>query len=191
MTRCGWVENTFDQYIAYHDQEWGVPVHDDYKHFESLTLESAQSGLSWATILRKRGGYREAFADFDFEKVASFDQVKYEELLLNPAIIRNKLKIAATINNAQKFLEVIEEFGSFDNYIWRFVDGKPIVSHWKDHKVAPGKSALSDQISKDLKKRGFKFVGSTTIYSQLEATGLMNNHIVSCFRHQEIINSYK
>lgn len=190
MKRCAWVENTFDEYIAYHDQEWGVPVHDDRKHFESLTLESAQSGLSWATILKKRAGYREAFADFDFEKVASFDQQKYEELLLNPGIIRNKLKIAATINNAQKFIEVIEEFGSFDNYIWRFVNGEPIVNQWVDHKSAPSKSALSDQVSKDLKKRGFKFVGSTTIYSQLEASGLMNNHTVNCFRYQEIIDSY-
>ena len=190
MTRCGWVENTFDAYITYHDEEWGVPVHDDQVHFEFLTLESAQSGLSWATILRKRAGYRKAFADFDFEKVASFDDQKYQELLLNPEIIRNKLKISATINNAQRFIEVIEEFGSFDAYFWRFVDGKPIVNHWEDHKTAPSTSALSDQVSKDLKKRGFKFVGSTTIYSQLEATGLLNNHIVSCFRHQEIQDSY-
>ncbi len=129
-------------------------------------------------------------ADFDFEKVASYDQQKYEELLLNPEIIRNKLKISATINNAQRFIEVIEEFGSSDNYIWRFVDGQPIVNHWKDHKAAPSKSDLSDQVSKDLKKRGFKFVGSTTIYSQLEATGLMNNHTVDCFRHQKIQELY-
>lgn len=190
MTRCGWVENTFDAYVAYHDQEWGVPVHNDRIHFEFLILESAQSGLSWATILRKRAGYKKAFADFDYEKVASFDTNKYEELLSNPEIIRNKLKIGATINNAQRFIEIIEEYGSFDEYIWRFVEGKPIVNHWKDHKSAPSTSDLSEKVSKDLKKKGFKFVGSTTIYSQLEATGLLNNHIVSCFRHQEILNSY-
>jgi len=190
MIRCGWAENTFDAYVKYHDEEWGVPVHDDITHFEFLTLESAQSGLSWATILKKRAGYRKAFAEFDFQQVASYDQKQYELLLQNSEIIRNKLKIGATINNAQRFIEVIEEFGSFDNYIWRFVDGKPIVNHWEDHKTAPSTSPLSDQVSKDLKKRGFKFVGSTTVYSQLEATGMLNNHIVSCFRHQEVQNGY-
>ena len=190
MERCKWAENTFEAYTRYHDEEWGVPVHDDRVHFEFLTLESAQSGLSWATILKKRAGYREAFADFDFEKVASYGEEQYQALLQNPGIIRNKLKIGATINNAGRFIEVINEFGSFDNYIWRFVDGTPIVNHWKRTDEAPSKSALSDTISKDLKKRGFKFVGSTTIYSQLEATGLMNNHLVTCFRHQEIQELY-
>ncbi|MEL7144935.1 MAG: DNA-3-methyladenine glycosylase I [Bacteroidota bacterium] len=190
MKRCKWAENTFDAYTKYHDEEWGVPVHDDRVHFEFLTLESAQSGLSWATILKKRAGYRKAFADFDFEKVASFDESQYQLLLQNPEIIRNKLKIGATINNAARFIAVIEEFGSFDEYIWRFVDGKPIVNYWKATDADPSKTALSDIISKDLKKRGFKFVGSTTVYSQLEATGLLNNHLVSCFRHAEVQQLY-
>lgn len=190
MTRCGWVENTFDEYIAYHDEEWGVPVHDDRLHFEMMTLESAQSGLSWATILKKRAGYKKAFANFDFEIVSRFDENRYFDLLQNDEIVRNKMKIMATISNAQRFIEIVEQFGSFDNYIWRFVDGTPIVNHWEDHRSAPSTSDLSDTISKDLKKRGFKFVGSTTIYSQLEATGLINNHIVSCFRHQEVQELY-
>ena len=190
MKRCQWAENTFEAYTRYHDEEWGVPVHDDRIHFEFLTLESAQSGLSWATILKKREGYRQAFAEFDYEQVASFDQARYEALLQNPSIIRNKLKIGATINNAGRFIDVIEEFGSFDAYIWRFVDGQPIVNHWTETNPGPSKSELSDKISKDLKKRGFKFVGSTTIYSQLEATGLLNNHLVSCFRHEEVQKLY-
>lgn len=186
MTRCKWVENSFEEYIKYHDEEWGVPVHDDRTHFEFLTLESAQAGLSWATILKKRSGYSEAFANFDFEQVALFDKKKEEALQQFSGIIRNKLKIGATVNNAQRFIEVIEKYGSFDRYIWDFVDGKPIVNHWKTTTDVPATTPLSDKISKDLKKRGFKFVGSTTIYSQLQATGLINDHTVDCFRHSEV-----
>ncbi len=186
MKRCAWVENTFDQYIKYHDEEWGVPVHDDKTHFEFLTLESAQAGLSWATILRKRAGYQKAFANFNYQEVALFDKKKEEELIQFEGIIRNKLKVAATVNNAQRFIEVIESHGSFDKYIWDFVDGKPIVNHWKTTDEVPATTPLSDKISKDLKKRGFKFVGSTTIYAQLQATGLVNDHTVDCFRHGEV-----
>lgn len=186
--RCAWCENTFDEYIQYHDEEWGVPIHDDKKQFEFLVLESAQAGLSWSTILKKRKGYREAFANFDVEKVARFDEMKVRELLSNPEIIRNELKIRSAINNAQRFIEVQEEFGSFDEYIWSFVDGEPIQNSWEDLKEVPATTDLSDKLSKDMKKRGFKFLGSTTLYAHMQATGLVNDHVVSCFRHQEVKN---
>ena len=184
--RCGWVEGQFDEYIKYHDEEWGVPVHDDKTHFEFLILESAQAGLSWATVLRKRQGYLEAFANFDVEKVARYDEKKIQELLIFDGIIKNQLKIRATVNNAQRFLEVQEEFDGFDNYIWRFVDGKTIVNHWKEHRECPATTKESDALSKDLKKRGFKFVGSTVMYAHMQACGLVNDHTVDCFRYNEV-----
>ncbi|HKK46190.1 MAG TPA: DNA-3-methyladenine glycosylase I [Balneolaceae bacterium] len=184
--RCDWCEGTFEEYVRYHDDEWGVPVHDDKIQFEFLTLESAQAGLSWSTILKKRKGYREAFADFDVEKVARFDEKKIRQMLENPGIIRNELKIRSAINNAQRFIEIQEEFGSFDQYIWRFVDGKPIQNHWESLSEVPANTKRSEKLSKDLKQRGFKFVGSTTIYAHMQATGLINDHLVSCFRHAEI-----
>ncbi len=184
--RCAWCENTFDQYIRYHDEEWGVPVHDDQKQFEFLVLESAQAGLSWSTILKKRAGYRAAFANFDVEKVARFDEERVQEMLNNPEIIRNELKIRSAINNAQRFIEVQGEFGSFDEYIWSFVDGEPIQNEWEQMNQIPVTTSLSDKLSKDIKKRGFKFLGSTTVYAHMQATGLVNDHVVSCFRHQEV-----
>lgn len=184
--RCVWCENTFDQYMRYHDEEWGVPVHDDQIHFEFLTLESAQAGLSWSTILKKRKGYQQAFANFNVQKVARFDERKIQQLLNNSAIVRNELKIRSAINNAQQFIRVQEAFGSFDNYIWSFVDGKPIQNQWINQEEVPATTPLSDRFSKDLKQRGFKFVGSTTMYAHLQATGLVNDHLVSCFRHDEV-----
>lgn len=184
--RCTWCENTFDDYIKYHDEEWGVPVHDDRVHFEFLILEGAQAGLSWATILKRRDGYRAAFADFDVEEVAQFSQEKVEALLLDPGIIRNRLKVQGTVINAQKFLEVQKEFGSFDKYIWSFVGGKPIVNARKSMKEVPATSPESDAMSKDLKKRGFKFVGSTIMYAYMQACGLVNDHTTDCFRYSEV-----
>ena len=184
--RCAWCENTFNQYVRYHDEEWGVPVHDDQIQFEFLTLESAQAGLSWSTILKKREGYRQAFADFDVQKVARFDEQKVQQMLNNPDIVRNELKVRSAINNAQKFIEIQNEFGSFDEYIWSFVDGQPIHNSWKNTEEVPATTPLSDRFSKDLKQRGFKFVGSTTMYAHLQATGLVNDHVVSCFRHAEV-----
>ena len=186
--RCQWCENSFEEYVRYHDEEWGVPVHDDQKHFEFLVLESAQAGLSWATILKKRQGYRNAFADFDVEKVARFSEEKVEAQLLDSSIIRNRKKIEATIVNAQRFIEVQEEFGSFDKYIWAFVDYKPIQNHWAKMEDVPVTTRESDLLSKDLKKRGFKFVGSTTIYAHMQAIGLVNDHTVDCFRHKEVLS---
>lgn len=186
-TRCQWATDQFEEYVEYHDKEWGVPVHDEKTHFEFLILEGAQAGLSWATVLRKRQGYKNAFANFDPSLVAKFDEKKIQELILDPGIIRNKLKINATVNNAQKFLEVQDEFEGFDNYIWRFVDGKTIVNHWKDHTECPATTKESDALSKDLKKRGFKFVGSTVIYAQMQACGLVNDHTVDCFRYKELV----
>lgn len=186
--RCDWCENTFDQYVRYHDEEWGVPVHDDTIHFEFLVLESAQAGLSWSTILKKRKGYREAFANFDVEKVARFDEEDVQQLLSNPRIVRNELKIRSAINNAQHFIEIQEEFGSFDEYIWRFVDGKPIQNQWETLDEVPATTEISNQLSNDLKKRGFKFLGSTTLYAHMQATGLVNDHLTSCFRYREIKN---
>jgi DNA-3-methyladenine glycosylase I len=170
--------------VAYHDAEWGVPVHDDRKQFEFLTLESAQAGLSWLVVLRKREAYRRAFADFDPEKVARFTDKRIEKLLADPGIIRNRLKIAAAIANARAFLAVRDEFGSFDKYIWRFVGGRPIQNRLQSMKDAPATSKESDALSKDLKQRGFKFVGSTIIYAHMQAVGMVNDHLVTCFRHK-------
>jgi DNA-3-methyladenine glycosylase I len=188
--RCPWVDLSKPDYVEYHDQEWGVPVHDDRTIFEFLTLEAAQAGLSWYTVLRKRDAYREAFADFDPEKVARYGKKQIEELLQNPGIIRNRLKILAAVNNAGRFLEVQREFGSFDKYIWRFVDGKPIVNRLKTLKDYPATSRESDALSKDLKRRGFKFVGSTIVYAHMQATGMINDHAASCFRRGPIIAAY-
>ncbi|GAB5524649.1 MAG: DNA-3-methyladenine glycosylase I [Roseivirga sp.] len=182
-TRCHWSRDSFEAYEKYHDEEWGVPVHDDRTHFEFLILEGAQAGLNWATILKKRDGYRQCFAGFDPEVVAKFDQAKIEELLLNPAIIRNKLKVNAAVVNAQKFLEVQAEFGSFDKYVWSFVDGKPIVNSWEKANEVPATTAESEALSKDLKQRGFKFVGSTIMYAYMQACGLVNDHTTDCFRY--------
>ncbi len=186
-TRCGWAEGQFEDYIKYHDEEWGVPVHDDKKHFEFLILEGAQAGLSWATILKRREGYRNAFANFDVKKVAVFDEEKIQELLRDEGIIRNKLKVRSVVNNAQRFIEVQMEFGSFDKYIWSFVGGKPIVNQWKSMAEVPATTKESDALSKDLKKRGFKFVGSTIIYAHMQACGLVNDHTTDCFRYKEVI----
>jgi DNA-3-methyladenine glycosylase I len=184
--RCTWCLKT-DLYIRYHDEEWGVPVHDDRTHFEFLILEGAQAGLSWLTILNKREGYRRCFAGFDPEKVARFTPKKIEKILQDPGIVRNRLKVNSAVNNARKFLDIQEEFGSFDNYIWRFVDGKPIVNRWTDLKQIPATSKESDALSKDLSKRGFKFVGSTVMYAHLQACGLINDHMTSCFRYRELV----
>ncbi len=173
-------------YRAYHDEEWGVPVHDDRKQFEFLILEGAQAGLSWSTILNKREGYRTAYDHFDPEKVAAYDDAKMAELLANPGIVRNRLKVAASITNAQRFLEVQQEFGSFNEYIWGFVGGKPIVNRFVNMSEVPATSPESDALSKDLKKRGFKFVGSTIIYAHMQAAGLVNDHLTSCFRYTEL-----
>nr|WP_026946265.1 DNA-3-methyladenine glycosylase I [Algoriphagus marincola] len=185
-TRCPWCLG-FPQYIEYHDREWGVPVYNDKVHFEFLVLESAQAGLSWATILKKREGYRKVFADFDYQIVAEFPDSYVEELLQDPGIIRNKLKIKAAINNARRFMEIQEEFGSFSKYIWSFVGGKPIQNQLQNMKDAPATSPESDKLAKDLKKRGFKFLGSTTIYAHMQATGLVNDHLVDCFRYKEVL----
>lgn len=184
--RCTWCEGLYEDYVKYHDEEWGVPVHDDRKHFEFLILEGAQAGLSWSTILNRRVGYRNAYADFDPEVVAQYDEEKFEELLQDASIIRNRLKIKSAINNAQKFLEVQNEFGSFDTYIWGFTKDKPVVNTWTKMSDIPAKTELSDRISKDLKKRGFNFVGSTIIYAHLQATGIVNDHEISCFRYKEL-----
>lgn len=186
--RCQWCLNTFEQYVSYHDEEWGVPVHDDKTHFEFLVLESAQAGLSWATILRKREGYRSAFADFEVESVAKFDTEMVEKLLQNASIIRNRKKIEATIHNARCFMKIQQEFGSFDQYIWGFVGGKPIQNSWRTMKDVPVTTKESDLLSSDLKKRGFKFVGSTTIYALMQAIGLVNDHTIDCYRHQELFS---
>jgi DNA-3-methyladenine glycosylase I len=177
--------------VAYHDEEWGVPVHDDRKQFEFLTLESAQAGLSWLVVLRKRDAYRRAFEGFDPEKVARFTPKRVERLLVDPGIIRNRLKIAAAINNARRFLEVQEEFGSFDKYIWRFVEGRPIQNRLQTMKDLPSTSKESDALSKDLKQRGFKFVGSTIVYAHMQAVGMVNDHLVRCFRHKACANLAK
>ena len=173
-------------YIKYHDEEWGVPIHDDKKHFEFLVLESFQAGLSWLTILKKRENFRKAFDGLDPKKVSRYDEKKIQELLNNPGIIRNRRKIEALINNAKRFLEIQEEFGSFDEYLWRFTDFKPIMNSWKDISEIPATTQLSDEISQDLKKRGFKFVGSTIIYAHIQAIGLVNDHILSCFRYKQL-----
>ena len=188
--RCPWVDLTKPDYVQYHDQEWGVPVHDDRLIFEFLTLEGAQAGLSWYTVLRKREAYRKAFSGFDPEKVARYGKRQIDSLLKNDGIIRNRAKIAATINNAKKFVDVQEEFGSFDAYIWRFVDGRPVVHNFRSLKDYRATSPESDALSKDLKQRGFRFVGSTICYAHMQATGMINDHTVSCFRRQAIIATY-
>jgi DNA-3-methyladenine glycosylase I len=185
MNRCPWCEED-ELYIRYHDEEWGVPVHDDIKHFEFLVLESAQAGLSWLTILKKRESYRQAYDGFDPEKVALYDDKKIEELMNNIGIIRNRRKIEASINNAKRFLEVVKEFGSFDKYIWSFVDYQPIKNRWEDISDIPVYTDLSERVSIDLKKRGFRFLGPTIVYSHLQATGLINDHLVSCFRYNQV-----
>jgi DNA-3-methyladenine glycosylase I len=182
--RCGWPGKVDPLMLAYHDDEWGVPVHDDGKQFEFLTLESAQAGLSWSTVLKKRENYRRAFAQFDPEKVARFTAKRIEKLLADPGIIRNRLKVTAAVTNARNFLAVQEEFGTFDKYIWGFVGGRPIQNRIKTMKQMPVTSKESDALSKDLKGRGFKFVGSTIIYAHMQAVGMVNDHLVSCFRHK-------
>ena len=184
VTRCRWAEGVSLEYIRYHDEEWGVPVRDDRTQFEFLILEGAQAGLSWSTILNKREGYRKAFADFDPEKVARFTKKRVEKLLQDPSIVRNRLKVESTVTNAKAFLQVQEEFGSFSDYIWGFVDGKPIQNRWKNDGDVPATSPESDALSKDLKKRGFRFVGSTIIYAHMQATGMVNDHVTGCFRYR-------
>ena len=184
LTRCKWAEGVSLDYIEYHDKEWGVPVYDDRVQFEFLLLEGAQAGLSWSTILNKRAGYRKAFADFDVEKVARFTKKRIETLLNNPAIVRNRLKVESAVTNAQAFIEVHEAFGSFSEYIWGFVDGAPIQNQFRSDSDVPATSPESDALSKDLKKRGFRFVGSTIMYAHMQATGLVNDHVVGCFRHR-------
>lgn len=183
--RCFWVSDD-PLYIEYHDTEWGVPVYDDERLFEFLMLETFQAGLSWITILKKRENFRKAFDSFDYKKIAKYPESKYNSLMQDTGIIRNKLKIRAAISNAQSFMNIQKEFGSFSKYIWAFVDGKPIVNTFKTKEEVPAKTALSDKISKDLKKRGFKFVGSTTIYAHMQATGMVNDHTIDCFRHKEV-----
>lgn len=184
--RCGWVTNNDPLMMDYHDREWGVPVHDDIKHFEFLVLEAAQAGLSWSIVLNKREGYRRAFSEFDPEKVARYTEKRIEKLLLDPSIIRNRLKIEAAVGNARAFLEVQKEFGSFDAYCWRFVDGRPKRNRWTAMQQLPSTSPESETFSKDLKRRGFRFVGSTVIYAHMQAVGMVNDHLVECFRYREI-----
>lgn len=182
MNRCPWCGND-ELYVKYHDEEWGVPVHDERKHFEFLVLESAQAGLSWITVLRKRENYRSAYDNFDVIKVSQYDEAKIQELMQNPGIIRNRRKIEASINNAVRFIEIQKEFGSFDSYIWSFTGNKTLVNIWNHISEVPATSELSDRISKDLKKRGFRFLGSTIIYAHLQAIGIINDHLTDCFRH--------
>ena len=172
--------------LEYHDREWGVPIHDDRKHFEFLVLEAAQAGLSWAIVLNKREGFRRAFSDFDPQKVARYTSARVEKLVADPGIIRNRLKIEAAVRNARAFLEVQNECGTFDAYCWRFVDGRPRVNRWQTMKDIPATSAESDAFSKDLKNRGFSFVGSTVIYAHMQAVGMVNDHLVDCFRYREV-----
>ena len=186
IQRCAWAEGTSLNYIKYHDEEWGVPVWDDRGQFEFLTLEGAQAGLSWSTILNKREGYRKNFADFDPAKVARFTKKRVEKILTDPGIVRNRLKVESTVSNAKAFLKVQDEFGSFSDYIWGWVDGKPVQNEFRKDSDVPATSPLSDTISKDLKKRGFRFVGSTIIYAHMQATGIVNDHVVTCFRYEEV-----
>lgn len=184
ITRCKWAEGAGPNYIDYHDTEWGVPVHDDRVQFEFLLLEGAQAGLSWSTILNKRAGYRKLFAEFDVQKVARFSPQRIEKILLDPAIVRNRLKVVSAVTNARAFIAVQEEFGSFSDYIWGFVDGRPIQHRFRKDSDIPASTPESDALSKDLKRRGFKFVGTTIIYAHMQATGLVNDHITACFRHK-------
>jgi DNA-3-methyladenine glycosylase I len=183
MTRCGWAKN--ELMIQYHDAEWGVPAHDDRRLFEFLILEGAQAGLSWDTVLRKRENYRAAFDNFEAEKIAAYDAKKIESLLQNEGIIRKRLKINSAIGNAKSYLKIQDEFGSFDSYIWKFVDGNPVKNNWKNLSEIPAKTVVSDWMSRDLKRRGFNFVGSTIMYAFMQACGLVNDHLESCFRHAE------
>ncbi len=187
LKRCEWCGED-PLYMAYHDQEWGLPVRDDQTLFEFLLLETFQAGLSWITILRKRENFRKAFDQFDYRKIAHYNQQKIDELLLDPGIIRNKLKVNSAVSNAQAFIRIQEEFGSFSEYFWSFSDGKPIVNHFTTMKEVPANTPLSDTISKDLKKRGFKFVGTTVVYAHMQATGMVNDHVSDCFRHGEIMS---
>ena len=184
--RCPWCHGVSEVYVAYHDDEWGVPVRDDATQFEFLVLESAQAGLSWSTVLHKRDGYRRAFAAFDPVRVARFTPKRVEKLITNPAIIRNRLKIRATVTNARAFLAIQEEFGSFTDYIWGFVNGEPVLNRWRRQEDVPATSPASDALSKDMKQRGFKFVGSTILYAHMQATGLVNDHLVDCYRYKEV-----
>lgn len=184
--RCRWAEGGNDRYLAYHDEEWGVPLHDDTRLFEFLVLEGAQAGLSWSTVLNKRDAYRRAFHGFDIARVARMSDATLEKLLLDPAIIRNRLKVHSARSNARASLKVIEEFGSLDAYFWSFVDGKPIRNRWHAHGDVPARTELSDKLSKDLQKRGFNFVGSTIIYAFMQATGMVNDHLAGCFRHKQV-----
>ena len=186
-TRCPWCEGT-ELYRRYHDEEWGVPVHDDRRHFEFLVLESAQAGLSWSTILKKRENYRKAYRGFDPAVAARFGARDRERLLNDAGIVRNRLKIESSINNAKRFLEIQRQFGSFDSYLWGFVGGHPVVNRWKTLSEIPANTELSDTISKDLKARGFRFVGSTIIYAHLQAVGVVNDHLTGCFRHAELVS---
>lgn len=185
MNRCSWCEGN-EQYIKYHDKDWGVPVHDDNKHFEFLILEGAQAGLSWLTILKRRDSYRKAYDGFDPGVVAQYDEVKIQKLLQDPGIIRNKLKVRASVNNAKLFLEIQKEYGSFNSFIWGFTDGKTVKNSWKNLSEVPAKTELSDTISTELKRRGFKFTGSTIIYAHLQAAGIVNDHLIDCFRYNEV-----
>ena len=184
VRRCAWAEGVSLDYVRYHDEEWGVPVRDDRAQFEFLILEGAQAGLSWSTILNKRSGYRKAFAEFDPEKVARFTAKRVDRLLQDPSIVRNRLKVESAVTNAKAFLRVQEEFGTFSDYIWSFVDGEPVQNKFRFDRDVPATSPVSDALSKDLKKRGFRFVGSTIIYAHMQATGLVNDHVVHCFRHK-------
>jgi DNA-3-methyladenine glycosylase I len=185
-TRCGWISDPLMQ--KYHDEEWGVPLHDDRKLFEYMVLDAFQAGLSWKTILNKRENFRKAFDNFDPLKISIYDERKYEALLNDAGIIRNRAKISGTILNAKAFLKVQEEFGSFDKYFWSFVSGKPVVNHWQSLSEVPPKTELSDKMSKDLTKRGFKFVGSTICYAFMQAAGMVNDHVTGCYRHKEVLN---
>jgi DNA-3-methyladenine glycosylase I len=186
LQRCEWARLPLD--VVYHDTEWGVPVHDDRTHFEFITLEGAQAGLSWETILRKRGGYREAFAGFDPAKVARFTPEKVERLMLNEGIVRNRLKIESTITNAKAFLTVQKDFGSFDAYVWRFVGSAPLVNRRRSMKDLPARTPESDALSQDLSQRGFRFVGSTICYAFMQAVGMVNDHLTTCFRYRELVD---
>jgi DNA-3-methyladenine glycosylase I len=185
-TRCQWATSD-PLYVAYHDQEWGAPLHDERRLFEMLVLEGAQAGLSWITILRKREGYRAAFDNFDAAKIAEYDERKVAELLGNPSIVRNRLKVAAAIQNAKAFLAVKDAFGSFDAYIWRFVDGRPKINAWKALAEIPAQTPESEAMSKDLLKRGFRFVGPTICYAYMQATGMVNDHVTDCYRYAEVM----
>ena len=188
LTRCPWCTKD-PLYVRYHDEEWGVPLHDDSLLFEFLMLEGAQAGLSWLTILKRREGYRNAFANFDAHKVARFTPAKVERLLTDPGIIRHRLKIEAAVSNARAFLKIQEVFGSFDHYSWRFVDGKPVQNRWRGLDQIPASAQISDKFSKDLKQRGFRFVGPTIVYAHMQATGMVNDHLISCFRYEEVGSS--